>query len=116
MQTALSFIIDHGLALLGLGAIAFIQNMCFTLTSRSRNSADPSFHRKAAWGSNGVWYICQMFIIKQVWSAIQTGNMTLVIIAGIVYVICTAEGSVLMMKIALKHEKGKRRVGAPKDK
>ena len=108
----LDFIRQHGLALFCLGGIAFVQNMCFTLTSRSRNSADPGFHRKAAWGSNGVWYACQMFIIKQVWSAIQAGNLTLVAVAGLVYVLATTEGSVLMMKIALKRERGSRRVGA----
>lgn len=42
----------------------------------------------------------------------MNGEWWYAILAGIVYTFSTAEGSVLMMKIALKREKGKRRVGA----
>ena len=108
----IDFMAANGLNLLVLGAVAFIQNMFFTWSSRSRNSGDPGYHRKVAWGSNGVWYLCQMLIIKQVWSAIQAGNMALVALAGLVYVIATSEGSVFMMRWLLKREKGDRRVGA----
>ena len=89
----IDFMAANGLNLLVLGAVAFIQNMFFTWSSRSRNSGDPGYHRKVAWGSNGVWYLCQMLIIKQVWSAIQAGNMALVALAGLVYVIATSEST-----------------------
>jgi len=108
----IDFLVNNGLSLATLAVVAFIQNMFFTWSSRSRNSGDPAYHRKVAWGSNGVWYLCQMLIIKQVWSAIRAGDVALVAIAGLVYIVATSEGSVLMMKWLLKKESGKRKVGA----
>lgn len=98
--------------LLALAPVAFIQNMMFTLVSRSRNSQDTDYHRFCAWGSNGVWFICQVMIVKNIWGAINEGNWWYAITAGIVYSLATTEGSVLMMKKLIKTEKGKRRVGA----
>jgi len=99
-----------------LGIVAFIQNMFFTLVSRSRNSADPGYHRKCAWGSNGVWFICQVLIVKNIWTAIHAGQWWYAIAAGVIYSIFTTEGSVFMMKRLLKTEKGARRVGAQIEK
>jgi hypothetical protein len=98
--------------LLVLAPVAFIQNMFFTLVSRSRNSQDTDYHRYCAWGSNGVWFICQVMIVKNIWSAIMAGQWWYAIMAGVVYSLATTEGSVLMMKRLIKTEKGKRRVGA----
>lgn len=95
-----------------LGVVAFIQNMAFTWVSRSRNSGDPSYHRWAAICSNGVWFVSNVLIWKQVWAAIESGSWLTLGIAGLVYVVATTEGSVLMMKRLLKTETGKRRVGA----
>ena len=100
------------LYLLLLGVVSFFQNMMFTLVSRSRNGADPGYHRKCAWGSNGVWFICQILIVKNIWVSIQAGNWWYVLAAGLIYSICTTEGSVMMMKKLLKTETGARRVGA----
>lgn len=112
MMDLFVFLKINGLPLIALGLVAFIQNMFFTWSSRSRNSGDPNYHRKVAWGSNGVWYICQMLIIKQVWEAVRAGDILLIVLAGLIYIICTSEGSVLMMKWLLKKETGKRKVGA----
>ena len=101
--------------LLLLAGAAFIQNMMFTLVSRSRNSADPGYHRYCAWGSNGVWFVCQIMIVKNVWESIHNGNWWYAGLAGLVYCIFTTEGSVLMMKRLLKTESGKRAVGAGKE-
>ena len=95
-----------------LGCVAFIQNMAFTWVSRSRNSGDPAYHRMAAICSNGIWFVANILIWKQVWNALESGDWMMLAIAGVVYVIATTEGSVLMMKKLLKSEKGKRRVGA----
>ena len=98
------------LSLLGFGGVAFIQNMAFTWSSRSRNSGDPGYHRYASLCSNGVYWLCNLpmtlFIIQ--WQH----NLPLLAMSGIVYTISTAEGSVLMMRILLRKEKGKRMVGA----
>ena len=99
-----------------LAILAFVQNMAFTLVSRSRNSADPGYHRYCAWASNGVWFLCQVCIVKSIWDAIDAGNIGYVIIAGMIYTLSTTEGSVFMMKHLLKKETGKRRVGARVDK
>lgn len=98
--------------LLALAPVAFIQNMFFTLVSRSRNSQDTDYHRYCAWGSNGVWFLCQIMIVKNIWAAINAGQWWYAIMAGIVYSLATTEGSVLMMKRLIATEKGKRRVGA----
>lgn len=98
--------------LLALAPVAFVQNMFFTLVSRSRNSQDPDYHRFCAWGSNGVWFVCQVMIVKNIWGAIHAGQWWYAIAAGVVYALATTEGSVLMMKRLIASEKGKRRVGA----
>ena len=108
-------ILHRMLVLVLLAAVSFVQNMAFTWTSRSRNSADPNYHRKAAWCSNGIWFLCYVLILKAVWGSIERGEWWFVILAGLIYVIFTAEGSVLMMKVLLKREKGKHRVGAKAD-
>lgn len=101
-----------GLSLLGLAVTAFVQNMAFTWTSRSRNSGDPNYYRWTALCSNGIWLICQLFVLKQVWQVFETGEWWRLVIVGVIYVIATTEGSVLMMKILIKKEDGKRKVGA----
>jgi hypothetical protein len=53
-----------------------------------------------------------MFIIKSVWASISAGDYYYVLAAGVIYTLCTAEGSVTMMKYLIKTEKGSRRVGA----
>jgi hypothetical protein len=103
---------NYWLALIALGAIAFIQNMSFTWVSRSRNSGDPSYHRWAAICSNAVWFVTQMVIWQQVWEVAKTGEWWRLGLVGIIYVLATTEGSVFMMKILLKKETGKRKVGA----
>jgi len=95
-----------------LGVVAFVQNMAFTWVSRSRNSGDPNYHRWAALCSNGVWFVTNILITMQVWQAVKTGNWWTIAAVAAVYIVATTEGSVLMMKILLKKETGKRKVGA----
>lgn len=95
-----------------LAVVAFIQNMAFTWVSRSRNSGDPSYHRYAAICSNGVWFITQLFILSLLLPALVKGDWWRVLAAAITYIAATTEGSVYMMKVLLKKESGKRRVGA----
>jgi hypothetical protein len=119
------------LTLLLLIPIPFLQNMAFTWVSRSRQSGDPDHHRKAAWASNGIWIITQTFIAANVYTPITQmvnegldgGQVLRIFLTFIIYAICTAEGSVFMMKINLGRitqlpkvfsflvEKGDREVG-----
>jgi archaellum biogenesis protein FlaJ (TadC family) len=94
--------------LIPFGIISYAQNAAFTWSSRSRNSKDPSYHRYASLCSNGVYFLTNaaltLFIVKyQIWWMLA--------LQGLVYTVTTAEGSVLMMKILLKREKGQHRVG-----
>jgi hypothetical protein len=95
-----------------LAAVAFVQNMAFTAVSRSRNSADVSYHRRCALASNGVWFVTQVAIFGVLFQALTTGSFLKVALVGIVYVIATTEGSCYMMGRMLKRETGKRQVGA----
>lgn len=98
--------------LLFLGALSFVQNMAFTWVSRSRNGGDVRYHRYASLASNSVWFVTQVVLYTTVWSSLTHGQWWKIAITGVVYSICTAEGSCLMMKILLKTEAGKRMVGA----
>jgi len=105
-----------------LAAVCFIQNMAFTWSSRSRNSGDPNYHRFAAWGSNGIWFICQLFVFSWLWKPLMEGDYVTTLVGGAVYIAATTEGSVYMMKLLLGKvksktfgwlvEKDKRSVGA----
>jgi hypothetical protein len=116
LETLLAMPVVKTVGQLGvLGGLAYIQNMAFTWSSRSRNSGNPNYHRKAAWCSNGIWFACNIMIYKSVLTSLMAGNWPIVIGTGIVYILCTTEGSVKMMKILLKKEKGSHKVGAGKD-
>lgn len=96
-----------------LGALAFVQNMAFTWVSRSRNSGDPNYHRRAAWCSNTVWFLTNSLMFS-IMTPIINGERGWgwLIPTFFVYGLATAEGSVFMMKRLLKTETGKRKVGA----
>jgi len=100
------------LQLIALGLVAFVQNMAFTWVSRSRNSGDPSYHRYASICSNGIWFVTQILVWQHVWEITKSGDWWRLALVGAVYVLATTEGSVLMMRILLKRESGKRKVGA----
>lgn len=100
------------LLLVLLFPIAYVQNMAFTAVSRSRNSADVSYHRRCAWLSNGIWFITQFFFMGTVLPSLLRGEYWKVALVFVVYVIATTEGSCAMMTKLLKTEKGKQQVGA----
>lgn len=99
-------------SLLLLAIAGFIQNMAFTWVSRSRNSGDADYHRYAAWCSNLIWFAMQVIVIQQVMPALMEGDWITLAITAAVYTASTSEGSVFMMKYLIKHETGKRKVGA----
>ena len=98
--------------LIVLFVVAFLQNMAFTWSSRSRGSGDPSYHRLAAACSNGVWFVTQLFILNTVMPSLLSGDWSKVALVGLVYIVATTEGSVFAMRLLLKTETGKRKVGA----
>lgn len=98
-----------------LAVVATIQNMAFTWVSRTRNSADPMAHRRAALCSNSIWFAAQVLILSTVWPAVTSGEWWWVVGAGLTYTLSTTFGSELAMRWLLNTETGKRRVGARKD-
>jgi hypothetical protein len=94
-----------------LAFVSFVQNMAFTASSRSRNSANPPYHYRIACISNAVWFITNYFLILD---NVMSASVYVKIITGAVYTVSTAYGSMLMMEIMLKKETGKNKVGANK--
>lgn len=100
------------LTMIGLFAVAVVQNAAFTAVSRSRNSGDIWHHAKWAVASNGVWFVAQILIWGSIWRAIERAQYWQIGVAGVVYVAATVIGSVSMMAHMLRTERGARRVGA----
>lgn len=94
--------------LLLLGISCLFQNAAFTWSSRSRNSGDPDYHRKAAWASNSVYFITNVIATLYI---IKFGGLWMLTLQGLVYTITASEGSVFMMKWLLAREKGKQKPG-----
>lgn len=92
--------------------IAFCQNAAFTWVSRARNGGDPTWHRIASWSSNGIWALNLAFGADKMLGYKTNGNWLMFAVAVAFYAFTTTEGAVFAHKILLRHEKGKRRVGA----
>lgn len=75
--------------------LAFIQNISFTIVSRSRNRDNKKFHVIAAIFSNGIWFLTFRELIL--------GDMNYLLF--IPYVIGTVIGSTWGMTISMKLEK-----------
>jgi len=96
-----------------LAIVGFIQNMAFTWSSRSRNSGNPLNHFFVANLSNGIWFICNFFLIlPRMLEVINNDDLMGKVVIMSVYIVSTSLGSAVMMKILLKTEKGKNKVGA----
>lgn len=96
--------------MLMITGVAFLQNMSFTWVSRSRNSGNPEKHRYAAWGSNGIWMMTQVFIAANVYTpisnmmngkSIDMDSIYQILATFLIYALATTEGSVFMMKVML---------------
>lgn len=89
------------------------QNASFTWVSRARNSASIPYHATASVFSNGIWFI-QMFFVMDVFSQVRaTGNIGLMVAAGLFYTVLTVTGSIAMHHfLQTRVETGKRKVGA----
>ena len=96
------FMMEHIFNLSILFVVALVQNMAFTLVSRSRNSGNPARHFKAAIGSNGIWFVCNYFILfPEMMKVVEEGDLVLKVVYMLVYVLATTLGSTWMMKMNL---------------
>lgn len=74
--------------------LAFVQNISFTIVSRSRNRNNFTYHLVAAVFSNAVWFLTFRSLI--------TNNMNLMLFVP--YTIGTVSGSLTGQKISMKIE------------
>ena len=75
--------------------LAYVQNVSFTIVSRSRNRNSIKYHALAATFSNTLWFLTFRYLIK--------ADMTYSLMVP--YVIATVVGSVTGVKISMKIEK-----------
>lgn len=105
---------DHNtLIWIAWAVLIVLQSITFTLVSRARNSASLTRHVVASLGSNGVWFLSQMIILKQQLEILQgKSGLWLAILTALFYCTFSMAGSVLAHWWSLRSEKGKAAVGA----
>ena len=99
------------MSLVGWFLLLVVQNAAFTWVSRARNSGSLGYHAVAAVFSNGVWFASQFIMIAMV----AYGDLTsgAAVMMGVLYILGTVSGSVLMHYVSMRWlEKGKRKVAA----
>lgn len=93
--------------LIGWALLLIIQAMSFTWVSRARNSGSILYHGVAAVFSNGIFFLSQFIMFV----SFKDASLGRAVLLGIVYVIATVSGAVLMHWISLRYlEKGTRKV------
>lgn len=75
--------------------LAFIQNVSFTMVSRSRNRDNMTYHAICSVFSNGLWFATMHFLV------VSELNWLL----AIPYIIGTVSGSIFGAKVSIKIEK-----------
>ena len=76
-------------------ALAFVQNISFSLVSRSRNRDHMTYHAICSVLSNGIWFITMRHLV--------VADLTYWLLLP--YVVGTVAGSLLGAKISMKIEK-----------
>lgn len=75
--------------------LAFVQNVSFTLVSRSRNRDNMTYHAVASVFSNGIWFLTMQQLVVAELSAYLL----------LPYVIGTVTGSLFGAKVSMRIEK-----------
>lgn len=88
--------------LTAVAGLAFMQNIAFSVVSRSRNRDNTTYHLIASMFANTIWFLTFRELIK--------GDMNLILFVP--YLIGTMAGSVFGVKIAMRIE---RMIGATAD-
>lgn len=95
--------------------ILIAQNFAFTYVSRARNSGSLSRHMKAAFMSNGIWWLSQVIIFSTLFNYMTgKGGIPAMIATGLFYSVFTMAGSLIAHAQALRNESGQSAVGANK--
>lgn len=80
---------------LTLMALAFIQNVSFSMVSRSRNRDNMTYHALCSVASNGVWFATMHHLVQ----ADLTWDLV------IPYIVGTVSGSIFGAKVSMRIEK-----------
>lgn len=83
------------LAAITILALAFIQNVSFSMVSRSRNRNNLSYHLIAATGANVIWFLT--------FKELVTHDMNLTLLVP--YTVGTVAGSLFGVKISMQVER-----------
>lgn len=83
------------MTLLTVLVLAFIQNVSFTMVSRSRNRDNMTYHATCAVFSNGIWFLTMRELV--------VADLTLWLIAP--YIIGTVAGSLFGATVSMRIEK-----------
>lgn len=75
--------------------LAFIQNVSFSIVSRSRNRDNMTYHLIAAFFSNTIWFLTMRELV--------VSNMTTVLLLP--YIVGTVLGSLYGVKVSMRIEK-----------
>ncbi|WP_373088736.1 hypothetical protein [Zhongshania sp.] len=81
--------------ILTIAALAFVQNVAFSLVSRARNRDNHYYHATAAVLSNGLWFATMHHLVATELSAIM----------AIPYILGTVAGSLFGAGLSMKIEK-----------
>lgn len=76
-------------------ALAFIQNVAFSMVSRSRNRDNMTYHATASVFSNGIWFMTMHELVA----------LDLTYWLAIPYIIGTVSGSIFGAKVSMRIEK-----------
>lgn len=83
------------IGLVTIAVLAFVQNVSFSIVSRSRNRDSNTYHMIAALFSNTIWFLTFRELVR--------ADMTLMLFVP--YVVGTMCGSMFGVKLAMKIEK-----------
>lgn len=92
--------------------ISAAQTAAFTGQSRSRNSADPRWHRRWSYASHAAWALNLAFGVDMILAYKHAGQWGMMALAIAFYAAVSTEASVRTQEWLLRVETGKRRVGA----
>lgn len=75
--------------------LAFVQNISFTMVSRSRNRDNMSYHAACSVFSNGIWFLTMRELV--------VADLSIILILP--YIVGTVVGSLTGAKVSMKIEK-----------
>ena len=86
---------EFSLSMVTVLMLAYVQNVAFTMTSRSRNRNNMAYHMLAAAGANGIWFLTMReLLITELSNWMLPG-----------YIIGTVAGSLTGAKVSMFIEK-----------